>query len=288
MLLEPNLIKQNVSKIKDFISEQHNRFWTHQEFVQQFNINVDFLTYHRILSAIPQKWKETLGQLDAIGEEMASYRSNIEILISKPEMSQKIYWSLLPEDQIDSIKDIWENDLDIQIDQASWEKICFESPRTSNCPKLRYFQYRLLQKKLVTNHLRSKWDSSVSASCSFCLVKKETPLHLFCECPIVVKFWKSLFKWLKYTCKIDLLWEKLDFEDIMFNNLKGRDAWFINTVLLTAKQYIYANKCLQKKLKIIEFVTSLVYYQKAEKLYAIKSNKHMKHNKKWKPLICNL
>lgn len=77
-------------------------------------------------------------------------------------------------------------------------------------------------------------------------------------------------------------------ELIILNNQKGQNAQFVNTVILIAKQYIYATKCMDKKLKVIIFTTKLMQYEQIEKLYALKSKKLRKHEKKWFPLLKHL
>lgn len=104
-------------------------------------------------------------------------KSNFELAVSRPDITSKVYRKILPKDKTDQCKNIWAHDLRIDIDEALWQKICFESPRASPCPKLRYFQYRLLQKKLTTNYLRAKWDPDVSGKCRFCQNCNETTIQ---------------------------------------------------------------------------------------------------------------
>ena len=52
----------------------------------------------------------------------------------------------------------------------------------TNITKFRSFQYRLLQRGLVTNLQLAKWGIVSSELCSFCHQSVETLVHLFCDC----------------------------------------------------------------------------------------------------------
>lgn len=87
-------------------------------------------------------------------------------------------------------------------------------------------------------------------------------------------------------CRITIGWspDRGIYEDILFNQVKGPDSWFINVILLSGKQYIYNSKCKQRVPKVVEFVAILHKLEKAEYLIALKNNKLQKHKKKWKSL----
>ena len=54
-----------------------------------------------------------------------------------------------------------------------------------------------------------------------------------------------------------------------------------DTLLLIAKQYIYAQKCLTGKLNISEFIKKIMYYKNLENIVAQRNGKMIKHKIKW-------
>ena len=110
---------------------------------------------------------------------------------------------------LDIGRNYWQNQLETDIEASEWYRIwksVFQN-RLIQSTKIRYFQYRVLCCKLVTKLTRSKWDSQVSAKCSFCNVEQETIKHLLLNCDIVnKKIWKLLTKWLCYMCKEKIFW----------------------------------------------------------------------------------
>lgn len=183
------LLNQGLEKIQNLYSEQEGRFWTHCELVEKYNIQIDFLTHRGIISAIPREWK---NQLSTNFESHEIYIPNTQKVIQIPRITKYVYNKILPKDTSRPLNQYWQFELKIDLPLATWENICYFSPKIALCPKLRYFQYRLLQKKLVTNNLRSKWDPEISPMCTFCQQKIETVFRIFCDCAIVIKFWKSL------------------------------------------------------------------------------------------------
>ena len=61
----------------------------------------------------------------------------------------------------------------------------------TNTTKMRDFQYRFLQRGLITNVHLHKWKIAESDQCSFCHDSVETIAHLFIECPITKSMWKG-------------------------------------------------------------------------------------------------
>ena len=107
-----------------------------------------------------------------------------------------------------------------------------------NATKLRYFQYRLLNKDILTNVRRAKW-ADISTKCSFCQCEEETILHIFLECEIVNKIWSALRKWFQKKSKQSVVTKT----EIILNNTEDQ---FANVIILIIKQYIYASKCQNK------------------------------------------
>ena len=77
---------------------------------------------------------------------------------------------------------MWERKLHTQIDPEKWSRLYQSAMRYTKSTKHRYFQYRLLNKRITTNVHRSKWDEDVSPLCYFCNEHNKTVLHLLYEC----------------------------------------------------------------------------------------------------------
>ena len=96
---------------------------------------------------------------------------NYDQSIYVKNMAQKIYKSVADDVSIMQNKFLgWCLELGENIceDVVSFGKMHKEIYGLTNVAKYRSFQYRLLQRSLVTNVLLYKWGIKVSDSCSFC------------------------------------------------------------------------------------------------------------------------
>lgn len=284
----------NVKYIRDIYDEHSETFLSYQQFCNVTNNTgqISVLAYTSLVNSIPQSWRRKLRE-HYDPSEFLTYKNNIEVLMKQNQPSSYYYQKKRNQNSsLDAVPTVWSHDLDINIDEADWNKVCLAAIRTSICPKLRYFQYRLTQRRLVTNYLRNKWDNRISPNCSFCGNHTETVTHILWNCVVVKRLWDALFRWLKYICKIrdfELEEESIEFA-ILLCAFKGRNRDFINTICLITKQYIYKQKCMNHKLNLLQLITCIINYQRIEKdIVKYKSKKTIdKHNRKWFPLLNNV
>ena len=118
--------------------------------------------------------------------------------------------------------------------EDQWNNYFVLCLRYTTAVKLRYFQYRLINRILTTNVRRSKWANAYS-KCTFCKITPETVIHLLCECPCVKVLWKTLETWCKYYFQINLMCTNI----IICNNYEGKYKKLVNLMILVLKQYIY-------------------------------------------------
>ena len=152
--------------------------------------------------------------------------------------------------------------------------------RTTNIPKYRNFQYRLIQRGLVTNIQLYKWNLSTTQLCQFCLQSKETIIHLIIECPQIQSFWQEVFEYIS----INYGSSNLDTTTtaILLNHICNRKGHISNCICLIAKQYIYRQKWQQGTPQMHEFKGIVQHIERMEKYIAQKNRKMGKHLQKWK------
>ena len=133
--------------------------------------------------------------------------------------------------------------------------------RITNITKLRSFQYRLLQRGLVTNTSLCKWGIKPSELCSFCKQEKETLSHLFYYCTKVQDIWARITLFLKQEYCIDTA---------IRNTIVQPKSHVGNFICLLVKQHIYAQKCLGTELTEQKVLYAMHTMQSIEKYIAIK------------------
>ena len=78
-----------------------------------------------------------------------------------------------------------------------WKEIYMLPFRVALDTKTREFQYKILNRYLVTNVLLNKIGIKSSSACTLCGDSDESLEHLFTSCPNVLKFWSDLKAWLE-------------------------------------------------------------------------------------------
>lgn len=273
-------ISKGIIRIQDIFDEVQDSFYTLVQLNVKYNANFDFLEYGAILAAIPQQFKRVLLRRQNVPVPFTF----AQLLMSKPNPSS--YLSRLVRNNIqdkDACQQVWQNDIpQFELDDNIWNKILTDVYLLTNFDHLRWFQYRLIHKLLLTNTRRNIFDSNILDRCSFCHQVKETVLHLMIQCPHVAKIWKAFAKWIKYVFDITF---NIDCQTIIFNIFEGEEKMMINTMILIIKHYIYVAKCNNSPLKFIECTQRFAQVVAIEKTIAIRQNKIKKHESKWKRFI---
>ena len=108
--------------------------------------------------------------------------------------------------------------------------------------KSREFQYKILNRYLVTNSFLCKIGLITSPLCTFCEQENESLEHLFITCSYTTSFWLDFICWCK---KINIDLDKLSNTDILLGIWQRKeDFLLLNHLVILAKQYIY--DCRQK------------------------------------------
>ena len=96
-----------------------------------------------------------------------------------------------------SVKNAWNNELIINIDEDTWQKafkICFKWIQDNN---LIWFQYRLLHRFLGTQKPLSKIGKTPTSDFLLCKSHPESIIHLFSLCPCTINFWDRVKVWIE-------------------------------------------------------------------------------------------
>ena len=266
---------KGVMRIGDIINPRTQTFLEYKEFCEKFDYEGPFLNYYAIISAIPKEYKQKIGKSKNIYS-----RENPVINLESTHFSRYMY-KLAQEkvSYIDKGRIKWQMELGREILINEWEKIRYNTFKITLITKLRYFQYRMLSSKIVTNVHRAKWDQNISANCTICQEEKETVPHLFWFCKKINQIWKALNKLLNY--KLNDTYQ-ITYENVILNNVRGKHKATYNTIILIVKQNIYAKKCLGEEINFMSILTNVQEIKKIEYLAMKRTNQVAKYEKKWK------
>ena len=114
----------------------------------------------------------------------------------------------------------------------------------TNLPKLRSFQFRLLNRALVFNTHLARWGIVTSPLCTQCIeAEPETLYHCLFSCPPVRELWNAVQQWME---SLDGEITDFSYRDIMLN-LVTKDRTSVKNFYCVAVQAIYICTKMFKK-----------------------------------------
>ena len=122
---------------------------------EKFDLN--YLEFHALMAAIPQNVKEHCR----INREENDYRSLFSECLDKAHLSQYAYNELIKKKEdtkTPKIKNKWEEKINATFGLCDFYRAVRNIYLYTNVPKLRSFQYRLLQRALVFNKDLYRWN----------------------------------------------------------------------------------------------------------------------------------
>ena len=278
-----NLAEKGILRIGDLISDNNEFIVKNNYKLRELNTSpLDIFRLISVIDALPVEWRESLNTLASTADEPFNLYNEIKLsfndknVLIETAISKTIYKELRnriitpPTVQL-NCKTHFVNDV------LEWKEIYSLPFRTSLDTKSREFQYKLLNRCLITNSFLNKIGIIPSPACSFCGDMNESLEHFFISCRYTKDFWAEVIKWFdNQGVKIKHLSEK----DIMFGILRCEDELLINHILIIAKQYLYS--CRQNKslpsIKVLNLKIKTIH--QLETMIAKSNNKLKAHNMK--------
>ena len=267
----------------DQLLKSVDQLYTYDEIATLFNLtpnNKSFITYIKLMSAIPQTWMTTNVNARR-NDTFLEFKQSAEHLIVSLGKSNKTAYNflrdkskILPEKQ----QQKWCEVLQLPSDAIDWPQIYQNNFYATIETKLRSFQIRLNYRSIVTNSQLFGMEIVSNNLCSFCREVPETLIHLFCDCNFVALFWNDVFDWISARCNVYCSRSNLH---KLFGLQEKKRFHFVNMLLLCARFLIYRCKINKTKPNINQYFTMLQQIKKSEFYIAKKKNKLDIHYQKW-------
>ena len=151
--------------------------------------------------------------------------------------------------------------------------------KVTNIVKYRSFQYRLLQRAIVTNIHLYKWGMKESELCSFCGEERETYTHLFCDCLKIVEVWSKVWEYARTRFNVTEI--RCDPVAIIGNRVGNFRSSIVNLLVLITEQFIYAQRCAGCVPSFSALLMIFKQIESIEKYIASKHGKLLVHTRKW-------
>ena len=266
--------EKDIFVIADVVDDDGS-FYSFTQFREKFNLNVSFLEYYGLISAIPRDWKNIIKQS----------RSNVKVeseLLKKLKISQKHtkYFYNIYKKTIALVnqksQSRWREEMNVDVDWRYAYTIAFQ---VTNDTLLQTFQYKILHRILCTNVLLCRYGIKNDTRCSFCRYETETISHLLWYCEHVHDVWTAFSNMLNI-CDIRC---ELNPELVMFGVKDHENAEILNHCFLIIKRYIYVCRC-SDTLPVFASVLRMIRNAKIVEMYNLVNqtmNRQLALRRKW-------
>ena len=275
-------IESGLLRVRDIVDTNGN-FIPYNQLTGDVKVQLTWLDYAQICSAIPQNWTKLMKDKVDVQEHV-----NIYEFMSNHINKKVTYVYNKLTDQNDSFEaSLTKLNKIIKVEREEYLKAFRQIPVLTNVTLYRNFQYRVLHRIIFTNDRLYYWKKVPSQKCGYCECPKQTFQHLFFECIRVQTFWKELMEFVQVDLELDL--PQLTLKKIILNRYNEQnDTCISNFLLLTAKYYIFSSKCQVKDICFIIFLRKFDLLYWTEKYNAKITNKVTYHCRKWAPYTRNV
>jgi len=264
--------------VADIINENDHCFYSHNDLESKYNIRVNPLDYNCVCRAIKGSFRhifhENTGQLFILKPFVPFHLG----LILKEKKGCKRLCTCLTTKKIPKACQKWGLKLGQILSERDWKMRCMIPFKCTFDVKLRWFQYRLLNRILTTNVFMLTIGQRNDNLCTFCNKESETLRHLFSQCERIKPIWVQLQTLISDKVGIHV---NLNENHILFGLDPEKSNHAPNTILLLAKFYIYKKRCQNSKPSFLQLKKEMENYHNLERYIYLKDSNIRQYNQKW-------
>ena len=206
--------------------------YVHQLFQENGNIksalqvprsfDLTFMEFNQLIAALPAKWRNFFRN-NHPSSYMPITPSCYDSAINSKNLSNRVYKFLIDQPFVCIEKQQkWENEFECEFTLNQFTTSCININRVTNIVKYRSFQYRLLQRCIITNVRLYQWKIIDSNKCTFCNDSEESVKHLFFECDIVQELWRKVMLYIKRRFPQKII--NFKYDNVITNTVNPRPA----------------------------------------------------------------
>jgi exonuclease III len=280
-----------IQQIDDLLDNTGSKLIGYRDFSRKFQINANFLEIGGLKKAIPGAWKAKLKDKGDIQINIDEAKHPLITKCNQANRGSKILYTKLihqiaegPGAKLQK----WLEELNIDRSPEDILKGMVRTRTILKYSKLESFNYHFFHRNLIYGGKLFKMGKAPDDKCETCGIK-ETLLHLYWECPLSRKLWKSIEKHLPTCIPERITWNK---DTCLLNVLpreeeKRNTASLIRTITTIVKYYIHRSRCNGEKRNPKALLNSINRVQKIEERIAQERPYGQKLKNKWKEWTSN-
>ena len=234
------------------------------------------MQYNSLVCAIPSVYKKYASS----EEDKVFVDERFKNYMAASKCVKYVYDCLEEEDDhYASLEQRWEHECELGEEELLY--YVTNIPKITGIAKYQSFQFRLMQRAIITNIQLRRWKIKDTDMCELCHNFPENYSHLFFECTeiqTILQVVERLCEELSPGVPVNI-----SLAGVLTNTISEPLNSINNFIILCAKQYIYSKRCLQQQLSPVEFKRIVLLCRNTEKYYAIKNNCIPNYVKRWEP-----
>jgi exonuclease III len=266
------------------ILEEDGNFKTKLKLEEEFNIQIGIMDYNSLKLAIPTAWKRNVKKMripeNAISNlEQPFIKCKNNLLALGIITNKDVYWELISKKEIKPIvAQKWCERY--EIGEQEW-KVVFKNFAEIKDPKLKAFQFKILNNIIPCNWYLKKIGRSNTEECPSCN-EIEDLVHYFVGCHKANNIWLQIRRWWKGITGQEVVFTERD----IILGLENRKVKIIkqeqlNKIMMSIKWKIHANKQLGQETLLYQILNNIRQMIRIEEIIAAKNDKHKKHQDLW-------
>ena len=259
-----NWYNKGIVYVKDLMDTRYKRFLNVNELNSKYNLSENFLSLASMISAIPVQWRNEIKTMDDATFSSVINSNTHDIRFRTSKQTYKLYICKLVKTPT-SIH-TWQNQYNVTFTEDEWNTIFALPWKITKNYKVIELQYKICHKIFPSNTKVSRFDSTVSKTCTLC-PEDDNILHTFYNCTSVKLFWEEVCRLLRAELNIHVL---LNLETVIFGFIQeDENSSIVNFLLLYGKYFLYitkkSNNNLNSHVNFAHFFNYMKYVVAAEK-----------------------
>ena len=243
-----------------------------------YGIKTNFLEYNGVRSVLRKYQRKVVGELVSVDCYCPAFPIALNCIMKSSKDISGIFNDII---QSTKAEQKWIVEFDLP-QNFNWKHVYTLPYFLTKDPKLRWLQFRIINRIISTNTFLKKIGLCDTDLCHFCNLSPETLSHLLWECSVVKNFWNVFELWLRRFFP-ELPFD-MSYKVVLFgisSCSKNVTLDLINLFLLLAKQYIFSTKYDSGSLSIVAFSRHVFMHYKTVKYLAKKNFELNDFREKW-------
>lgn len=266
--------KKGIWLVNDLFDENGN-FYEYKKFCEMYELSPLITEFYGVRNSVLKLFEKPCFERNKIKLLYPYIPQYISIFLSKEKGTEGIYDLFIDQCNFKPKSEFkWENNLKFNVSELWWKNAYYFTVQFLSDVKLRWLQFRIIHRIIVTNQYLFNTGLKDSQLCTFCHTLPETIIHLYWECDKVKHFWNCTETWIMlYTNNI----EKFITERTVFFGIHDKSAYVLNLILCLGKYHIYRQRLNSNVPMVNIFKKEIQNYFAKEKFISL-SDENYKNN----------